>query len=70
VNGGLAAHAFRAGLDEFQMIVCPAIIVGGKRFFPEDVQFKLELVGEHGFCNGVVSLRYAVRGLIDTKGLL
>jgi RibD C-terminal domain len=32
----LAAQAIRAGLvDEFQMIVCPVIVGGGKRFFPD-----------------------------------
>ena len=63
VNGpGLAAHALRAGLvDEIQMYVCPAVVGAGKRFFPEDVRLKLELVGEHRFRNGVVALRYAVR---------
>jgi len=33
---GLAAEAIRLGLvDEFLMIVCPVILGGGKRFFPE-----------------------------------
>jgi dihydrofolate reductase len=32
----LAAQAIRADLvDEFQMIVCPAVVGGGKRFFPD-----------------------------------
>jgi dihydrofolate reductase len=60
---GLAAHALRAGLvDELQMFVCPAIVGAGKRFFPDGVRLKLELVDEHRFRNGVVVLRYAVRG--------
>jgi len=64
VNGpGLAAHALRAGLvDELQMFVCPAVVGAGKRFFPDRVRLKLELVDEHRFRNGVVVLRYAVRG--------
>jgi dihydrofolate reductase len=34
----LAAQAIRAGLvDEFQMIVCPVVVGGGKRFFPDVV---------------------------------
>jgi dihydrofolate reductase len=59
---GLAAHALRAGLvDEFQMIVCPVVVGGGKRFFPDSVRLDLELVDERRFRNGVLILRYAVR---------
>ena len=59
----LAGHAIRAGLvDEFQMIVNPAIVGGGKRFFPDGVRLDLELLDERRFGNGVVVLRYAVRG--------
>ena len=64
VNGPeLAAHALRAGLvDELQMIVRPVIVGGGKRFFPDGVRSDLELVEAQTFRNGVVILRYAVRG--------
>jgi dihydrofolate reductase len=59
---GLAAHALRAGLvDEFQMIVCPVIVGGGKRFFPDSVRLDLELVDERRFRNGVLILRYTLR---------
>jgi dihydrofolate reductase len=59
----LAAHAIRAGLvDEFQVIVCPIVVGGGKRFFPGDVRLDLELVEERRFGNGVVILRYTIRG--------
>lgn len=59
----LAAQAIRAGLvDEFQMIVCPAIVGGGKRFFPDGVRLDLELLEERRFDSGVVILRYRVRG--------
>jgi dihydrofolate reductase len=59
----LAAQAIRAGLvDEFQMIIFPAIIGGGKRFFPDGARLDLGLVEERRFGNGVVVLRYAVRG--------
>ena len=59
----LAAQAIRAGLvDEFQLIVCPAIVGGGKRFFPEGVRLDLELAEERRFGSGVVVLRYTVRG--------
>ena len=54
----LAAHALRAGLvDEVQMFVCPAVFGAGKRFFPDGVRLKLELVDEHRFRKGVVVLR-------------
>jgi hypothetical protein len=44
------------------MFVCPAVVGAGKRFFPDPVRLKLELVDEHRFRNGVVVLRYPVRG--------
>ncbi len=60
----LAAQAIRAGLvDEFQMIVCPAVVGGGKRFFPDGVRLDLELLEERRFGNGVLILRYGVRGV-------
>ena len=59
----LAAQAIRAGLvDEFQMIVCPVVVGGGKRFFPDGVRLNLALVEERRFRKGVIALRYAVRG--------
>jgi dihydrofolate reductase len=58
----LAAQAIGAGLvDDIQLIACPLIVGGGKRFFPEGVRLDLELIGERRFDNGVVVLRYAVR---------
>jgi dihydrofolate reductase len=58
----LAAQAIRAGLvDEFQMIVCPVVVGGGKGFFPGGVRLHLELVEERRFGSGVIVLRYAVR---------
>ncbi len=58
----LASQAIKAGLvDEIQMIVCPVMIGGGKRFFPEGVRLDLELLEERRFDNGTVFLRYAVR---------
>ena len=57
-----AAEAIRLGLgDEFQMTGCPAIVGGGKRFFPEGVRLELELMEERRFDSGVIALRYAVR---------
>lgn len=58
----LAAQAVRAGLvDEFQMIVSPVIVGGGKRFLPDGVRLDLDLVEDRQFGNGVVVLRYAAR---------
>jgi dihydrofolate reductase len=44
------------------MIVCPVVVGAGKRFFPDRVRLKLELVNECRFRHGVVVLRYTVRG--------
>jgi dihydrofolate reductase len=58
----LAAHAIRAGLvDEVHMILCPVIVGGGKRFFPDGARLDLTLIDERRFDNGVIALRYAVR---------
>jgi dihydrofolate reductase len=59
----LAAQALRAGIvDELQLIVCPVVVGGGKRFCPDGVRLKLELVEERRFHHGVVVLRYAFAG--------
>lgn len=58
----LAAHAIRAGLvDEYQLLVGPAVVGGGTPFFPGDVRLDLELLDERRFGNGTVYLRYGVR---------
>jgi dihydrofolate reductase len=58
----LAGAAIRAGLvDEFQMFLSPVAVGGGKRFLPEDVRLRLELLEERRFGNGTVFLRYANR---------
>ncbi len=44
------------------MIVCPVILGGGKRFFPEGVRVNLVLEEERRFGNGVIVVRYTVRG--------
>jgi hypothetical protein len=44
------------------MFVCPAVVGAGKRFFPDRLRLKLELVDEQRFGNGVAVLRYAIRG--------
>lgn len=58
----LAAQAIRAGLvDEYQLIVGPAIVGGGYRFFPDDVRVDLELRDERRLGSDVVYLRYGVK---------
>jgi dihydrofolate reductase len=58
----IAAQALRAGLiDELQLTVAPAVVGGGKRFFPDDVALNLELIDEKRFsASGVVISRYNV----------
>jgi dihydrofolate reductase len=57
----LASEVIRAGLvDEFELLVAPAIVGGGTPFFPLDVRFGLELLDTRRFGDGSVFLRYAV----------
>jgi dihydrofolate reductase len=59
----LAAHAFRAGLvDECHLILAPIAVGGGKQSLPDGVRLELELLDESRFGNGMVHLRYGVRG--------
>jgi dihydrofolate reductase len=64
INGPeLAAHALRAGIvDEILMLIYPVVVGGGKPFFPDGLRLDLERVEERAFRNGVVAVRYAVRG--------
>jgi dihydrofolate reductase len=51
----LTSQAINAGLvDEFQMIVCPVVVGGGKRFFPDGMRLDLELVEQQRFRKGVI----------------
>lgn len=55
----LAAQAIRAGLvDEYQLLVVPFMLGGGKRVLPSDVVVKLDLLDERRVGNGWVYLRY------------
>src|SRR5215470_14573040 len=55
----LAAQAIAAGLvDEYHLFLVPVLVGGGKRALPDGVRADLELVGERGFANGTVYLRY------------
>lgn len=57
----LAAHALQAGLvDELQLFVHPIVVGGGKKFLPDGLPLKLELIEERAFANGVITVRYAV----------
>jgi len=58
----LAAHAFRAGVvDECHLFVVPMVVGGGKRFLPDNVRMKLELLDERRFGNDMVYLKYRIR---------
>jgi hypothetical protein len=58
-------QAISAGLvDESQMIVCPVVVGGGKRFFPDGVRLDLELPEERRFVSGVANLRYGIGGFM------
>jgi dihydrofolate reductase len=59
----LAGQAIKAGVvDELHIRICPALVGGGKRYFPNDVRLDLELLEERSFRCGDIFLRYAVRG--------
>jgi dihydrofolate reductase len=58
----LAAQAIRAGLvDEYDFLVAPIVVGGGKRSLPDNVRLTLELLDERRFGNGVVHLHYGTR---------
>jgi riboflavin biosynthesis pyrimidine reductase len=58
----LAAHAIRAGLvDELHLFLTPIVVGCGTAVLPDDVRVELELLDEHHFGSGVVSLRYRTR---------
>ncbi len=58
----LAAQAIRAGLvDEYQLLVVPVLLGGGKRVLPSSVGVKLDLLDERRFGNGWVYLSYRTR---------
>lgn len=60
---GLAAHALRARLvDEIQVYVAPVVIGGGASYLPDDVRLTLDLRDERRFGDGMIHLRYGVRG--------
>jgi dihydrofolate reductase len=59
----LAGQALALGLvDECHLFLSPIVVGGGKHALPGGVRAQLELLGERRFRNGVVHLRYRVRG--------
>jgi dihydrofolate reductase len=55
----LAGHAIRAGLvDECHLLLSPIVVGGGQPALPDNVRWRLELVDERRFGNGVVHLHY------------
>jgi dihydrofolate reductase len=56
----LAARAIEAGLvDEYQLLLVPVVVGGGKHALPDhDVRVNLELLDGRRFGNGTVYLRY------------
>jgi len=55
----LAAHAIRAGLvEEYHLLVAPAMLGGGIRVLPGNVRISLDLLDERRFADGMVYLRY------------
>ena len=62
VGPGLAAEAIRAGLvDEYQLVISPALTGGGTRFFPDGVAADLELRDVQRITADVVFLRYVTK---------
>jgi riboflavin biosynthesis pyrimidine reductase len=58
----LAAQAIKAGLvDEFQLLLVPIIVGGGRPSLPSNLRLELELLDERRFGNGIVHLRYRTR---------
>src|SRR3954451_2761395 len=55
----LAAHAIREGLvDELHLFLHPIVVGGGKQALPDNVSWRLELLDERRFDNGVVHLHH------------
>ena len=55
----LAAQAIAAGLvDEYQLLVVPAVVGGGTRALPGQVRLNLALAQEHRFRGGAIYLCY------------
>jgi dihydrofolate reductase len=61
----LAAQAIESGLvDEWQLLVVPFIVGGGKRSLPDGFRIRLELLDERRFDNGTIHLRYRTKDVL------
>jgi dihydrofolate reductase len=59
----LAGQALKAGLvDECQLFIAPVVVGSGKRWLPDEIRLALELLEERRFPDGMVYLRYGVKG--------
>lgn len=62
-GANLASQAIAAGLvDEIRLFLSPVLIGAGNRALPKHFRSELELLDQRRFGNGVVFLRYRVRG--------
>jgi riboflavin biosynthesis pyrimidine reductase len=62
ITATAAAGAIRAGLvDEYQLVISPALTGGGTRFFPDGVAANLELLDVQRITADVVYLRYGAK---------
>ena len=58
-GANLAGQAIRSGLvDEFQLLIVPVVVGGGKSWLPGRLRFDFELLESRRFASGVVFLRY------------
>jgi dihydrofolate reductase len=48
-------------VDEYHIIVCPVVLGGGRRLFPDKTAKQLELVDAHPLTRGAVSMVYRPR---------
>ena len=59
VGGACLAASLLDLIDEFRPRVVPAVLGGGKPFFPPGADLRLRLVEQRAFAGGTVYLRYA-----------
>jgi dihydrofolate reductase len=62
VGGAGLAASLLDQIDEFRPRVLPAVLGGGKPYFPVGADLRLRLVEQRTFPGGTVHLRYARRG--------
>jgi riboflavin biosynthesis pyrimidine reductase len=51
-------------VDEWQLLVVPIIVGGGKRSLPDGFRIRLELLHERRFDNGTIYLRYRTKDVL------